>query len=79
MTETDVPGPVRRPAELGLSTLTATSPDSKTPTLVTEPRKVLVVTIPLPFSADLHRQPFRPHEHVHSLSPPKALRASAGL
>ena len=50
VTETDVPGASAAASELGLSTWTATSPDSRTPTLVTEPRKVLVVTIPLPFS-----------------------------
>ncbi len=33
-----------------MSICTVTSPDSSTPTRVTEPRKFLVVTIPLPFS-----------------------------
>ena len=51
MTETEVPGASAAASELGLSICTVTSPDSRTATRVTEPRNVLVVTIPLPCSA----------------------------
>jgi metallophosphoesterase (TIGR03767 family) len=49
-TWTEVPGANAAASELALSICTVTSPDSSTPTRVTEPRNVLVVTIPLPFS-----------------------------
>jgi hypothetical protein len=62
---TEVPGASAAASELDLSTCTATSPDSRTPTRVTEPRKVLVVTIPLPFSVTSIRQPFGPDQHVY--------------
>lgn len=48
VTETEVPGASAAASELGLSICTVTSPDSRTPTRVTEPRNVLVVTIQVP-------------------------------
>ena len=56
-TATDAPGASAAASALGRSTWTATSPDSWTPTRVTEPRNVLVVTIPLPFSTTSSRRP----------------------
>ena len=49
LTWTEVPAASSAASELALSICTVTSPDSRTPTRVTEPRNVLVVTIPLPF------------------------------
>src|SRR5690348_2297708 len=56
-TATDAPAASAAASALGRSTWTATSPDNWTPTLVTEPRNVLVVTIPLPFSTTSSRSP----------------------
>ena len=58
-TETDAPGASPADSALGRSAWTATSPDSCTPTRVTEPRKVLVVAIPLPFSTTSSLEAFR--------------------
>jgi phosphoglycolate phosphatase len=77
VTATDVPGASPAASALGWSIFTATSPDSRTPTRVTEPRKVFVVTIPLPFSATCNLNPSGRTSRSTGLSPSSSLRLSS--